>query len=139
MGVEGADAHRRRLRNLRRNIAEPVGKAVFVEAQALQVDAQTSITRGAVSGKAHVPSAPGEPPNQDTGVLAGNIEAVKTGATKAETSSNAPYAAAQEFGNEAANLAERPYMRPAANRAKERAPRNIAAAVNKVVRSSGAR
>ena len=115
-------------------MARAVTQAVFVEAQALQVDAQLSITAGATSGKNHVPSAPGEPPNNDTGVLAGNIEAVVTGVGKAETSSNAPYAAAQEFGSESQGLPERPYMRPAAARSKETAPKRIAAAVDRQIR-----
>jgi hypothetical protein len=133
--ITGNDRHERRLRAMRGPaMAQAVTAAIFVEAQALQADAQLSISEGATSGKGHVPSAPGTPPNNDTGVLAGNIEAVPTGLFKAETSSNAPYAAAQEFGSPSNNLPERPYMRPAAARAKARAPRNIAAAVDKVVR-----
>lgn len=133
--ITGADKHQRRLRGMRgAAMARVVTQAVFVEAQALQVDAQLSISRGAVSGKNHVPSAPGEPPNQDSGVLADNIEANVTGVGKAETSSNAPYAAAQEFGSESQGLPERPYMRPAAARSKRRAARNIAAAVNSQIR-----
>ena len=133
--ITGADKHQRRLRNMRGvAMARAVTQAVFAEAQELQVDAQLSITRGATSGKTHVPSAPGTPPNNDTGVLAGNIEARVTGVGKAETSSNAPYAAAQEFGHEESNLPERPYMRPAAARSKERAPKRIGEAVDKVIR-----
>lgn len=136
-GVTGGDRHTRRLRAARGvGMANALTQAVFVEAQALQVDAQLSISAGAVSGKNHVPSAPGEPPNQDTGVLAGNIEATVTGVAKAETSSNAPYAAAQEFGSETIGLPERPYMRPAAARSRLRAPRNIAAAVDRVIRGA---
>lgn len=142
--ITGADKHQRRLRNMRGvAMARAVTQAVFAEAQELQVDAQLSITAGAVSGKNHVPSAPGTPPNNDTGVLAGNIEAKVTGVGKAETSSNAPYAAAQEFGAEiedgfgkglSITIPERPYMRPAAARSKERAPARIGAAVDKAIR-----
>ena len=133
--ITGADKHSKRLQAMRgAGMARAITQAVFVEAQALQVDAQLSISRGATSGKNHVPSSPGEPPNNDTGVLAGNIEAVSTGVGKAETSSNAPYAAAQEFGSESQGLPERPYMRPAAKRSRERAPRNIGAAVNRQIR-----
>lgn len=136
--ITGADKHERRLRNMRAaGAARKLTAAVFAEAQALQVDAQLSITRGAKSGKKHVPSAPGEPPNNDTGVLAGNIEANVTGVAKAETSSNAPYAAAQEFGSESQNLPERPYMRPAAAKSKERVPARIAAVVRKITRAAG--
>lgn len=135
--VTGGERHARRLRNMRAaGAARQITAAVFAEAQALQVDAQLSITRGAVSGKNHVPSAPGEPPNNDTGVLAGNIEANVTGVGKAETSSNAPYAAAQEFGSESQGLPERPYMRPAAAISKGRAPARIAEAVRKITRGA---
>lgn len=134
--IRGHDAHLKRLRKLRGPaMIRPVTQAVFAAAQDLAVDASLSITRGAVSGKGHVPSAPGEPPNADTHVLSNNIEAVSTGPLKAETSSNAPYAADQEFGN--SRLPERPYMRPAANRERPRAVKRIKDAVAKVVRSSG--
>lgn len=133
--ITGAERHRKRLAAMRGvEMAAAITQAVYVEAQALQVDAQLSISAGATSGKNHVPSAAPDPPNNDTGVLAGNIEANITGVAKAETSSNAPYAAAQEFGYESGGLPERPYMRPAAARAKERAPRNIAAAVDRQIR-----
>ena len=65
----------------------------------MQTDAQTSITEGAVSGAGHIPSDPGEAPNNDTGVLANNIETLETGPLKVTVSSNAPYAAALEFGS----------------------------------------
>lgn len=136
--IRGIEQHKRRLRKLRgAAMVRPVTQAVFAAAQDLAVDASLSITKGAVSGKGHVPSAPGEPPNADTHVLARNIEAVSTGPLKAETSSNAPYAAAQEFGSASQNLPERPYMRPAAARERPKAVKRIVDAVNKVIRASG--
>ena len=135
--ITGDRAHKRRLQKLRGgSIVRPVTQAVFAAAQDLAVDAALSITAGAVSGKHHVPSAPGEPPNADTGVLDRNIEATSTGPLTAEASSNAPYAAAQEFGT--AHLPERPYMRPAAKKSRPKAVDRIVRAVNKVVRSRGA-
>lgn len=137
--IRGVEKHKGRLRKLRGPaMIRPVTQAVFASAQDLAVDAGLSITQGAVSGKNHVASAPGEPPNADTHVLDRNIEAVSTGPLKAETSSNAPYGAAQEFGDEGRNLPERPYMRPAAARQRPRAVKRIVDAVNKVIRSSGA-
>lgn len=134
--ITGIDKHKRRLRKLRGPaMVRPVTQAVFAAAQDLAVDAALSITKGAVSGKSHVPSSPGEPPNADTHVLDRNIEAVSTGPLKAETSSNAPYAAAQEFGT--SHLPERPYMRPATARERPKAVRRIVDAVNRVIRASG--
>lgn len=135
--IKGADAHKRRLRQLRGTaMIRPVTRAVFAAAQDLAVDASLSITEGAVSGAGHVPSKPGEPPNADTHVLARSIEAVSTGPLKAETSANAPYAGDLEFGT--STIAERPYMRPAAQRSRPRAVKRVVDAVNKAVRGSGA-
>jgi phage gpG-like protein len=118
-------------------MVQPVTQAIFASAVDLANDAAISITRGATSGKQHQPSAPGKPPNADTHVLSNNIEGVSTGPLKAEATSNAPYAAAQEFGSEKANLPERPYMRPAAARQRPKATKRIQAVVSKVIRSSG--
>lgn len=111
--ITGGKAHAARLKFMTSPEAmASVGRALFAGGEAIQVEAQISLTRGAVSGKAHVPSAPGTPPNQDTGVLGNNIETVQVAIDQVEVSSNAPYAAAQEFGN--SRLPARPYMAPAA-------------------------
>ena len=134
--IRGHEAHKRRLRKLRgAAMVRPVTQAIFASAQDLAVDAALSITAGSVSGKGHVASAPGEPPNADTQVLSRNIEAVSTGPLKAETSSNAPYALPLEFGT--STIAERPYMRPAAKRERPKAVKRVVDAVNKVIRNSG--
>lgn len=98
--IQGAAAHSKRLKNMRASAAREAGKAIFAAADALKVDAQISITTGSISGKGHIPSAPGEPPNQDTGHLANNIESVRTGPLTSEVSSNAEYSAPLEFGSE---------------------------------------
>jgi len=134
--VTGKREHEARLRRLRGpRLARALNVEVFGEAQTIQTDAQLSISTGSISGKNHVPSAPGEPPNQDTGVLAGNIEAESTGPLKAEVSSNAPYAAALENGTE--NMAARPYMLPQAKKSRKRFPRRLAAVVREVSRRVG--
>lgn len=136
--VTGADAHKRRLRRIRgARMISSVTNALYGGAQDVQIEAQISITAGATSGKDHVPSAPGTPPNNDSGVLAGNIEAAVVKPLKAETSSNAPYAAAQELGSEKQNLPERPYMRPAAKKSRPKVLRRVQEAVDRVVGSSG--
>jgi hypothetical protein len=111
--ITGGKAHAARLKFLTSPEAmASVGRALFAGGEMIQVEAQISITRGAVSGKNHVPSAPGSPPNADTHRLSDNIETVQISADRVEVSSNAPYAAAQEFGN--SKLPARPYMAPAA-------------------------
>lgn len=111
-----------------------VGGALFAGGQLIQVEAQVSITNGAVSGKGHVPSSPGEPPNQDTGVLANNIETVLVEPLKVEVSSNAPYAAALEYGT--SKMAERPYMRPAVAKKRKEVTQLVRGAVAAVIRDS---
>lgn len=134
--LRGVDKHLGRLRKMRGPAAvRGVTRALFAVAQDIVVDAGQSITAGAVSGKNHVPSAPGEPPNADTHVLDRSGEAVVIRPLKAEASFNAPYAAAQEFGT--STLPERPYMRPAAAKNRPNALRKVSAAVNKVIAASG--
>jgi phage gpG-like protein len=133
--ITGGDKFKRRLQRMRSpRMVRSVTRAIYGVADDIKVAAQISISAGSISGKNHVPSAPGTPPNNDSGVLAGNIEAVSTGPLKAEVSSNAPYAAAQEFGSQKQNLPERPYMRPATAQERPGAIAKVAAAVDKVVR-----
>jgi len=78
---------------------DAVERALFHGGELIQTEAQLSITRGAVSGKNHVPSKPGEPPKNDTGVLAGNIETTRAGKLLVRVTSKAPYSAALEEGS----------------------------------------
>ena len=61
--------------------------------------------------RSHVASAPGQPPNTDTGRLAGSIRAVESGKPTAHVDALADYARALEFGTR--NMAARPFMTPA--------------------------
>jgi hypothetical protein len=93
-----------------------IGAALFVAGNAVQVDAQISITTGAVSGKGHVPSSPGAAPNTDTHFLANNIETPlirDTGSElKVEVTSNAPYSVALELALHVSPLARSCSRRP---------------------------
>lgn len=134
--MTGVEAHTRRLERIRGpQMAEALTRALFGGGQDLQITAQISITNGATSGKNHVASSPGEPPNNDTGVLANNIETAVAGPLKVEVSSNAPYALAQELGSEKQGLPERPYMRPAAKAARPRVVKRITRAVDRIIRN----
>lgn len=111
--ITGADRVLRRLDRMAGAQAHrEIGAALFAGGHLIATEAQISITTGAVSGKGHVPSAPGEPPNNDTGALANQIEVTQVGDLKVEISSNAPHAAPLELGT--SKMTERPYMRPAA-------------------------
>lgn len=117
--ITGKQAAEGRLRALSgREKVELVGKALFVGGELIKAEAAHLITDGAVSGAGHAPSKPGEPPNEDTGLLRSRIEVHQVAPLRVQVSSNAPYAAHLEFGT--SKMAERPYMRPATeNKRKE--------------------
>lgn len=112
--------------------AREVSQALFAGGEAIAVEAQISITAGAVSGKKHVASAPGEAPNQDTGVLGNNIETIQKSRFKVEVSSNAPYSADLEFGT--SKMEARPFMAPAANAKRSDVERLVDRAVKRGIR-----
>lgn len=122
------------LKKLQGKLLEYVPPAVFAGAELIAVEAQISIVEGSVSGKGHVPSAPGSPPNANLRTLDGNIEATHPSPFRALASSNAPYAAMLEFGT--SKMAARPYMAPAVARTRRRVTETISAAVKKAVRQS---
>lgn len=114
--MRGHKAHLARLRKLGGSgPVRLVGKALFTGGERIAVEAQISITTGAVSGKNHVASKPGEAPNNDLGDLAGGIEVVHKAPLLVEVSSNAPHAKIEwDWGD----VAARPYMRPARDKKK---------------------
>lgn len=134
--ITGAKEHKARLRRMRGpRMVRGVTQAIFKSAQDLAVDASVSITAGATSGAGHVPSSPGTPPNADSHVLSNSIHAESVGPLKAEAIADAPYANAQEHGSPSQNLPERPYMRPAAERARRSTLARVQAAANSVISS----
>ena len=133
--ITGAKAHKARLSRLRSPaMVREIGKAVMVAADLIRRDAQISITTGAVSGKNHKPSAPGEAPNNDTGNLASdsNIISERTGLTQAEVSSNADYSVALELGT--SRMSARPFMQPAAEQNRKKASLLVTEAVKRVAK-----
>lgn len=134
--ITGMQRHKARLKRIRSpEMVREVGKAVQVAAELIQQDARISITSGSASGRSggkhqHVPSSPGEPPNNFTGHLANNIEARSTGLTEAEVSSNAEYSAALEFGT--SKMSARPFMQPAADKNRKKATALVMEAVKRV-------
>ncbi|MBB5709345.1 HK97 gp10 family phage protein [Sphingomonas xinjiangensis] len=111
-----------------------VGKALFVAGESIAVEAQLSITRGAVSGKGHTPSSPGEAPNNDTGRLAGQIEVLQKSDKLVVVTSEAPHSTPLEFGT--SRMAARPFMRPARDKMAPEAQRLVADAVDRFSRKS---
>lgn len=115
---------------------QEITAALYAAGQEIEIDAERSITEGSVSGKFHVPSLPGEPPNADTRGLDQQIEteidpAPPPGKSRVEVSSNALYSVPLEVGT--SKMAARPYMGPAAMRKKAVANELVAKAVKGVV------
>lgn len=111
--VSGVRKAQDRIRALSgRETVERVGKALFAGGELIKGHAQRSITEGSISGANHVPSKPGEPPNEDTGTLRRGIVVNQIGPLRVRVSSTAPYSAFLEFGT--SRMLARPFMGPAA-------------------------
>ncbi|WP_375194649.1 HK97 gp10 family phage protein [Sphingobium sp.] len=133
--ITGAKAHKARLNRIRgAAMRAEVGKAIYAAADYLSVEAALSVTNGAVSGKGHVASSPGEPPNADTHDLDRSIHTERESQLVALSVADSDHAAALEIGN--SRVAARPFMQPAAEKTRPKAQRLVAAAV-KIVSNGG--
>lgn len=101
---------RNRLARMRRVKTESL-KELYKSGELVRAYAQKKIREGAVSGPAHVASAPGDFPNADTHELDAGID-VRLNPSRLSVSvvSTAPYSAFLEFGT--AKMAPRPFMVP---------------------------
>lgn len=133
--MKGRKEFQNKLRRLSgHEVAAAARKVLYVGADMIRAEAFQSISRGSVSGKHHVPSAPGEPPNRDTGTLQSHIESKMTGPLSAQVTSSADYAAHLEFGT--SKMAARPYMRPARDKKAPEIQRLFAQEIEKLVRKA---
>jgi HK97 gp10 family phage protein len=129
MAIRGLKSHQQRLKNLQSPATvKLVGQALFAAGQMIENEAGLSITRGAVSGKGHVASKPGEAPNADTHRLDRSIETTQVGPLKVKVTANSGYASALEFGT--SKMAARPFMRPARDKKKGEARDIVVKALN---------
>lgn len=131
--VKGMDKHLKRLRAAA-DVAKDVTAALYSAGQDIELDAEHSITAGSISGRGHIPSLPGQPPNADTRTLDSNIETTVQAQNPptVHVTSHAPYSAALEFGT--SKMAERPFMRPATEKNRKKVGQKVAAAVKIAVR-----
>lgn len=132
--ITGARQHSNRLKRMVQKTPSLVGAALYAAGQLIEIEAEHSITAGSVSGKGHVPSAPGEPPNADTRQLDTSIHTLKVSDARTEVEAIAPYAAAQEFGTKDGKLPERPFMRPAVKKKRAAAVELVRRAASKAQR-----
>jgi HK97 gp10 family phage protein len=121
-----------KLRSLMPAIVPDISKALFAAGEVLAVEAQTSITEGSVSGRQHIPSAAGQPPNADTHHLANNIEVTQDAPLKVVVTSKAKYSASLEYGT--SRMAARPFMRPAVERTRAEINKRISRAARRAIR-----
>lgn len=130
-----AKKHSDLLKRMAQKTPQEVARALYRAGQLIEISAENSITSGSVSGAGHVPSRPGEPPNNDTGGLVRSIETVIGGPglviVKAGGPS-APYAVPLETGS--SKMAARPYMRPAAERNRAEVAKMVGEAINITVK-----
>ena len=115
-----------------RKLFEAVGAALYEAADAFRAETSRSITAGSISGKNHVPSSPGEAPNNDSGTLRNNIEVSQTRPDKARVTSNASYSQALEFGT--SKMSARPFMRPAREKVRPKALRLLKKRINRAIK-----
>jgi len=133
--VVGGDRVSRKLQAVARKSPKLAGQIAFVAADELKADVIRSITEGSVSGAGHIPSKPGEPPNNDTGALKNSIQVVKKGRLTYEVTAGSPsanYALALEEGTR--RMKKRPYMEPAAKRLGNRVEKLADKALKKFLR-----
>ena len=155
--MKGREAHKQRLKKLSGPaIIKAAGRVLYVGADMIRAEARRSITTGSVSGMNHIPSSPGQAPNNDTGVLANFIETELVGPLEATVTSSGgaqmtdggefgpgrskagsafTYAAALEFGT--SRMAARPYMRPARDKKAPEIQRLFETEIDKLVKGSG--
>jgi HK97 gp10 family phage protein len=116
MTIRGREKHLKTLKGKRTRIQDAIYRDLYATADAIRVEAALSITEGAVSGAAHVPSRPGEPPNADTGQLDSSIKVQgNRPAMQVTVLADAPYSSFLEFGTSI--MEARPFMKPAAKKA----------------------
>lgn len=129
-----AKRHSDRLKRMTQRTPQQVSRALYAAGQLIELDAERSITAGAVSGAGHVPSLPGQPPNADTHFLDSNIETEIGGPGLVTVTSKANYSAALEYGT--SKMAARPFMRPATERNRKKVVEMVGDAVNITIKGS---
>lgn len=135
--IRGLEIHLARVQGLTGTPARrEITAALFEAGDIVATEAAILISTGGGFGKSHVVSAPGEPPNEDTGFLnrEDNLYRRIVGGDDSlhvQVIADAPYAAALEFGT--SRMAERPFMRPALARTRKEVVNTVRARVNDII------
>lgn len=135
--TNGAEA---KLRRIQAKVHKGANAGVYAGADYIRAAIQHSIVEGSVSGKNHVPSLPGEPPNADTRQLDTNIVVRPypdrfAAAIVAEAPSDAPKKPKSlEYGTK--KMKARPFMRPGFRNNKKEAKEIIRRSVDKAIKDN---
>ena len=137
MAMKGRQKHADRLKILsgQGRLIKAAGRVLYVGADMIRAEAHRSISAGSVSGKGHVPSQPGEPPNREFGGLQAHLRAELVAPLEAQVSSEAPYASALEFGT--SRMEARPFLRPSRDAKAPEIQRLFETEIDKLVKGSG--
>ena len=136
MPMTGRDKHLRRLKRLSGpELREMTGRVLYAGSDMIRAEAYQLISTGSVSGKNHVASLPGQPPNRDTGDLQAGLKNRLVSPTEAEVTSNAPHALPLETGT--STMAARPSMRPARDKVAPAIQRLFSQELDGLVKRSG--
>jgi HK97 gp10 family phage protein len=130
-----AKSHSDRLKRMVQKTPQQVARALYQAGQLIELDAERSITAGSISGAGHIPSLPGQPPNNDTGGLVRSIETKIGGPNLVIVEAggpSAPYATYLEWGT--ATLSPRPFMRPATEKNRKRVAQMVGDAVSLTIK-----
>ncbi|WP_420139816.1 hypothetical protein [Sphingomonas sp.] len=117
--IKVTDKHGDRLLRMAPALVRPaLAEELEYGARVIADDAAKSIRAGGSSGRAHVPSAPGQPPNADTGDLDSSIRPIETidlpGEVRSGVIADSDHALYQERGT--SKMEARPFLEPAAER-----------------------
>lgn len=128
MVLPGTQKHLDRLKRMQRG-SRQIASALYRAGQEIELDAENSITSGSISGKGHVVSAPGQPPNADTRDLDSKIDTVLVSQNPptVKVSAYSGHAVPLEYGT--SKMEARPFMRPAVARNRAEVTRRVATAV----------
>lgn len=141
MRIEGLEDLSKSLARVSSKFESEATALVNRTAQNIRNTAVRSIQKHSSSGvtyekynprRSHVASAPGQPPNTDTGRLAGSIRAVMSGTPTAYVDALADYAVHLEFGTR--NMAARPFMTPAVEAERDKFRKGVSELTAKAAR-----
>jgi len=132
MPVTGDAKFIARLRKAAR-VEQALDKWANDSAEVIAVEARALIDEGGIPSPNHIVSAPGEPPNRDTGLLTSRTNAEDLPEPgQAAVISDAEYSAFLEYGT--SRMAERPFMRVAASNKRKAVLEAARTAINRVTK-----